>query len=97
MARTLLLVVSLGNVTEFCTTCCHGVEFFILCYAVVCVTGYGIVRPKLLPTEWISIAVVTVLYFIAGECLTVMLAVIRLLSSLNLNSFAFLSYDFPSC
>jgi uncharacterized membrane protein len=29
--------------------------------------GYGIVRPKLLPTEWIATAIMTGLYFIAGN------------------------------
>ena len=28
--------------------------------------GYGIVRPKLLPAEWLAVAVVTILYFVAA-------------------------------
>ena len=34
---------------------------------VVVVVGYGIVRPKLMNSEWIATAVVTSLYFIAGK------------------------------
>lgn len=33
---------------------------------VVVSLGYGIVRPKLLPTEWVAVVVVTVLYFVAA-------------------------------
>ena len=40
------------------------------CLLLVVALGYGIVRPKLMTTEWIAIVVVSLLYFITGVTLT---------------------------
>jgi hypothetical protein len=45
---------------------CMYMETLSRSLLLVVALGYGIVRPKLMTTEWIAILVVSLLYFITG-------------------------------
>lgn len=54
--------------------------------------GYGIVRPKLLPAEWVAISIVSVLYFITGDDLIFIPHIRILLRSYYLKTFFCISW-----
>ncbi len=49
-----------------CMYVCSSRETLSRSLLLVVSLGYGIVRPKLMTTEWVAIAVVSTLYFITG-------------------------------